>query len=252
MKFSFIIPSFNQGKFIKQTIDSILSQDVEKEIIVMDGGSTDETIEILKSYGDKIYWVSEKDNGQTDAINKGIKKATGEIIAYINSDDYYLNGALKIVEKYFSDNPYTLWLTGDGIIVNENGNVVQKPVSFYKRCWRRIPFFWTIYITNFIIQPSTFFRREVFDKIGLFDENRHYTMDYDYWLRLYREGYRPLIIKERISAFRIHSFSKGGSKFMEQFKEDFDTLKRYCSNPFLKFLHWFHNNLIVLVYLLVK
>ncbi|MCX7820254.1 MAG: glycosyltransferase, partial [Brevinematales bacterium] len=185
MKFSFVIPSYNQGRFIKETIDSILTQDVEKEIIVMDGGSTDNTLEILKSYGDKIIWTSCKDKGQTDAINKGIKRATGDIITYINSDDYYLPGSLKIVEKYFVENPNILWLTGDGIIVNEDGKIIQKPISLYKKIWRKIPFFWTIYITNFIIQPSTFFRKEVFEKIGLFDENKHYTMDYDYWLRLY-------------------------------------------------------------------
>ena len=104
LKLSIITPSFNQGVFIKETIDSILSQGyAQLEYIVVDGGSTDNTVEILKSYGDKIKWVSEKDNGQADAINKGLKMATGDIVAFINSDDYYLPNALHAVNDFFSE-----------------------------------------------------------------------------------------------------------------------------------------------------
>ncbi|MGC8771755.1 MAG: glycosyltransferase family 2 protein [Brevinematia bacterium] len=250
MKFSIIVPSYNQGKFIKQTIDSILAQDVEKEVFVIDGCSTDGTLDILRSYGDKIKWISEKDKGQTDAINKGLRMVSGDIIAYINSDDYYLSGSLKIVEDLFKKHPDFMWLTGDGIIVDKDGKEIQGFVSVYKKILRSFHGF--IYITNFIIQPSTFFRKSVLDEIGFFDETKRYTMDYDYWLRLYSKGYKPLITDYKISAFRIHGLSKGGVKYKEQFVEDFEIVKRYCKNIFLLFLHYLHNKLIVLVYFFIK
>jgi len=253
MKFSIVIPSYNQGRFLKQAIDSVLVQSgVEKEIIVIDGGSTDETIDVLASYGEKVKWISEKDKGQTDAINKGLKKATGDIIAYLNSDDYYLQGCFEIVAKAFENNPKTMWLTGDGIIVDENGKVIQKFISLYKKFLREQPFFSMIYITNFIIQPSTFWRRKILEEIGFFDETKTYTMDYDYWLRIIKYGYKPLILSEKLSAFRIHKASKGGSKYLLQFSEDYRTLKANCKNPFFRFFHWLHNKLIVLIYFFVK
>jgi len=132
-KISIITPSFNQGKFIKKTIDSVLSQNYpDLEYVVIDGGSTDNTVKILKSYGNKIKWISEKDKGQADAINKGLKIINGEIIAFINSDDYYLPDTFKKIVDFFKQNITCNVVTGDYLIINENGKPIQSFVGFYK------------------------------------------------------------------------------------------------------------------------
>ncbi len=254
MKFSIIIPSFEQGKFIKEAIDSIFAQktvDIDIEIIVMDGGSKDNTLEILKSYGDKIFWVSEKDNGQTDAINKGLRMAKGDIIAYLNSDDYYLPGAFKKVKEFFINNPLAKCVTGDALIVDENGKEIQKFVRFYKKILGVLNIKKLLYVTNYIIQPSTFLRRELIEEIGFFDETKKYTMDYDYWLRIIKK-YRIFYINYPLSTFRIHSSSKGGSQYEAQFDEDLLTLENHCKNKFFIFIHKLHNFFIKLIYRMIK
>jgi len=249
---SIVIPSYNQGRFIKQTIDSILNEGLPNvEVLVMDGGSKDETVEVLKSYGDKIQWVSEKDKGQTDAINKGMRRTKGNILAYINSDDYYLPGTLGIILNYFNKKPLVKWFTGDYIIVDEKNKIIQSFVVIYKRILRLFPFYWVLSIANFISQPSTFWSREVLDEIGAFDESLHYVMDYDFWMRIYRK-WRPGIINEKLSAFRIHGQSKGGAQFEKQFAEEFEVVKKYQKNGLILFLHKIHNMLINWVYRRIK
>ncbi|URA10859.1 glycosyltransferase family 2 protein [Thermospira aquatica] len=251
MKISVVIPSYNQGRFIRQTIDSILAQEGDIEVFVADGGSTDETVEILKSYGQKIQWVSEKDKGQTDAINKGLSRVTGDIVAYINSDDFYMPGVFNKVREVFATHPGVMWVTGDALIVDEEGKEIQRGVRFYKRVLRRLPFPWILYITNPIVQPSTFWRRSLVEEIGLFRQDKHYTMDYDYWLRIIRY-YKPYILVEPLSAFRIHGLSKGGRQYEKQFQEDWETVREHCTNPFFLFLHAIHNSLIVGMYRMMK
>ena len=252
MKFSVITPSYNQGNFIGQTIESVLSQAYpDIEYIVVDGGSTDNTIDILKSYGDRIKWISEKDNGQTDAINKGMRMATGDILSYINSDDYFLPNTFDIIFKIFKENPQLMWLDGQCLLVDENGHKIQSLITSYRKFLRLFPTKSMLSFANYISQPSAFWRREVMQEIGLFDENLRYTMDYDYWMRLF-EKYPVKIVKENFACFRIHSSSKGGSQFKFQFVEELQVLRKYNSNKFLYFLHYLHNLLIVTVYNIIK
>jgi glycosyltransferase involved in cell wall biosynthesis len=214
-RISIIVPSFNQGTYIKKTLDSILDQNYPNlEIIVIDGGSTDNTISVLKSYREKLKWVSEKDNGQTEAINKGIRLTSGEIFGYINSDDFMLPGSLWVVANSFVKG--VLWVTGDYIIVNENGQSIQKYIVLYKRFLRFFSSRFIFNIANFVAQPSTFWKREILDNIGYFDEQLRYAMDYDFLMRSFYV--LPKIIHYPLSAFRIHKYSKGGSQFYEQFK----------------------------------
>jgi glycosyltransferase involved in cell wall biosynthesis len=250
--FSIIIPSFNQGHFIAQTIDSILNQSYKNvEILVIDGGSTDNTLDVLKSYNSRIFWLSEKDGGQTHAINKGLELAKGEIIAYLNSDDYYLESTLEKVANGFNSNKEALWLTGDKIIVDEQNKIIQRPISSYKRFFRKRLSFNLLSILNPISQPSTFFTRKLINKIGIFNEELDYTMDYDFWMRAIKIE-KPIVLKDKLSAFRIHNKSKGGVQFHKQFNEELAVAKKYQSNSLLIFIHYLHIKLIGRVYIIVK
>ncbi len=251
-KISLITPSFNQGKFIKETIESVLSQNYPNlEYFVIDGGSTDNTLKILKSYGNKIKWLSEKDKGQTNAINKGLRKATGEIITYLNSDDMYLPNTLNTVAEYFMENDEAQWLTGDYFIIDEKGKKIQSYIASYKKILRRRPTFGRLTIANYIIQPSTFWRRSLLKDMGLLDESLHYCMDYDYWIRIIQKN-KLHVLDNHFSLFRIHGQSKGGEKFEEQFKEEHQIVKKYIRNPVQLLFHRLHATAIVLAYKLIK
>ncbi len=251
-KISIITPSYNQGHFIKETIESILSQNYPNlEYIVMDGGSSDATVNILKSYGNKISWISKKDKGQTDAINQGIKKSSGEIVAYINSDDVMLPNTLHTVAEYFMNNKKAMLLSGDYFIIDADGNKIQSLVANYKKILRSFPNKHILSIANFIIQPSTFWRRTLMDEIGPFREDLHYVMDFEYWMRAIQK-YPINILPNHFSLFRIHGDSKGGALFEKQFAEEHTVVTEYINNPFIQLLHKIHATLIVLIYKIIK
>lgn len=252
LKFSIITPSFNQGKFIEQTIQSVLSQNCPNlEYIVMDGGSTDETISILKKYEGKLKWFSEKDKGQSDAINKGLQMATGDIVAWINSDDYYLPGTLANITELFERNKNIQWLTGDYIVVDEKGKEIHAFVRGYKKLVSYISSFAALSFANYINQPSTFWRKELLERTGYVNESYRYCMDYDLWLRFMKIS-PPHIIHTPLSAFRIHAASKGGSEYEQQFEEELEVLRKNNSDKMIQFLHGLHNNLITFFYSWMK
>ncbi len=251
-RFSIIIPSFNQGIFIAQTINSILNQSYQDfEILVIDGGSTDSTLDILKSYNDRIFWLSEPDRGQTHAINKGIAITKGDVITYLNSDDYYLEGTFEKVAGIFNQNDDVLWITGDYLIVDEGGNKIQSAIAKYKTFFRKRLSFNLLTVLNPIIQPGTFLRRELISKTGLFNEELRYTMDYEYWLRAFKIQ-KPYVLSDELAAFRIHKKSKGGSSFRQQFDEELEVAKKHQSNYLLIFFHTLHNYLIMASYYFLK
>jgi len=251
-KISIITPSYNQGQFIKETIDSVLSQNYPNlEYIVMDGGSTDDTISILKSYGGKIKWISKKDKGQTDAINKGLELATGDILAYLNSDDVMLSNTLNKIAKFFKENKNAAWVTGSYQIVDENSKIINSFAVKSKTLLRKIPNKSTLLVANYIIQPSTFWRRSLVDEIGFFNESLHYCMDFDYWLRVI-EKFKLYTLPDKLSSFRIHGNSKGGVLYKKQFEEEHRLVKEYTNNVLLKFIHFIHYKLIILIYSITK
>ncbi len=147
------------------------------EYMVVDGASTDETVKILKRYGDRIQWVSEKDNGQADAINKGIRATEGEIVGYLNSDDIYYPGALSHVIAFFEEYPEMDVVYGDADHIDLDDIVIEP---YYTEDWNYERF----KEVCFICQPSVFFRRRLAKVVGLFDSSLRYCMDYEYWLRL--------------------------------------------------------------------
>ena len=201
MKITVVTPSYNQGEFIKRTIDSVLSQGIEDlEYIVMDGGSSDETVDILKSYGDKIIWKSEKDKGQTDAVNKGIRESHGEIIGWLNSDDVYYPGAIKKVLDFFEKNP-------EINIVYGNANHIRKDDSIIGEYSTEDFDYERLTDICFICQPALFFRKKIVDKYGYLDDTLQYCMDYEYWLRLGKSEkfYR---LNELLAGSRLYAENK--------------------------------------------
>lgn len=201
-KISIIIPSYNQGAYIEQTIKSILAQTYSNyEIILMDGGSTDQTVEIIKRYeSDIAYWVSEKDGGQTNAINKGFAKATGEIVCWLNTDDFYSPVALEVAADTFSKHPEAAVVYGDYFVLRANGEIIYKPkISFHYRT--------ALYAYLPIAQPASFFSKSAVDETGALDESLHLCMDYDFFLRLSKIG-DMVHVPVALAYFRLHDSSK--------------------------------------------
>ncbi|MBI3160216.1 MAG: glycosyltransferase [Chloroflexi bacterium] len=247
-RISIITPSLNSARFLEQTIVSVLDQGYpELEYIVVDGGSTDGTLDILRKYDRRLRWFSEPDQGQADAINKGLRLSTGDILAYLNADDYYEPGVLQTVGATLSSEPEASWLTGKCRIVNEQGREVRRPITSYKNFWLRFNYQSILAILNYISQPATFWRRSVLNEVGLFDNRLNYALDYDYWLRVSR--LHPLrVLDSRLASFRLHRDSKSGAGFVHQFNEEYEVAKRHVSSPALLRLHRSHKWLIQTVY----
>lgn len=219
-KVSIITPSFNQGKFIERTILSVLSQHCPQvEYLVVDGGSKDDTLTVLQRYAAKIKIISEPDNGQADAVNKGLKLTTGEIIGWLNSDDIYYPNAIGAVCEFFDKNPDIDIVYGDANHIDTDDNVLEP---YYTEDWdmerlREI---------CFICQPSVFFRRGIVEKYGMLDETLHFCMDYEYWLRLANKGVRFSRIPTLIAGSRLHQDTKTLSSKVKVHAEINDMLKK--------------------------
>lgn len=181
MRLSITTPSYNQAPYLEQTIRSVIDQpNVDVEYFVLDGGSTDGSVEIIKKYADRIaYWVSEPDKGQTDAIVRGWKRATGDVLVWLNSDDYFMPNALQKVAEAFRSDPTLNVVIGSGAIVDENGNVIGDKYARHFNIE-------TLLTTGGGVphQPSTFVHRRVIEKIGYPDPALHYVMDWEYWIRI--------------------------------------------------------------------
>ena len=248
-KISIITPSLNQGQFIEKTILSILSQSYPNlEYFIVDGGSTDDTLKILEKYTDRLTWFSEPDRGQTDAINKGLRRATGDIVAYLNSDDILLPNTLLEVGAIFAARPQSIWVTGQCLIIDENDREVRRFITTYKNILLRLRSFSLLLITDYISQPATFWRRNIIEEIGMPNENLHYVMDYDFWLRLYSK-YPPIFIPKYLASFRVHKASKTTTNYKNVFvDEEQVVIQNHTRSFWLKYLHHAHRALINFAY----
>ena len=249
MKISIITTNYNTDKYLEETIKSVLNQkgDFELEYIITDGGSTDNSLNIIKKYKDKLEYISEKDKGQSNGINKGLKMATGDIVAFLNADDLYTEGALEKVVKYFKENPDCMWLTGYCKIIDENGKQIKKYITEYKNRKLRKFTFEQLLIEDCISQPATFWRRKLLDEVGYIDESLHYSMDQDLWAR-FAKKYRLHLIKDYLACFRFTSDTKTGSSVEKTLKESKLVAERYTDNKWVLRKQWFSNLKRIFVY----
>ncbi len=204
-KITIVTPSYNQGAFIEKTIQSALDQSYPNlEYIIIDGGSTDNSVDVIKKYEKYLtYWVSEKDRGQSHAINKGFEKATGELFGWLNSDDYFLDDALiKLAEAYMEDTSVGV-VHGRGLIHDENGNRIYEPEL--KEVTLQSLFEWCD--GNDFMQPSTLFTKKAWIECGPLDENLHMAMDMDLWINI-RKKYKFKMVDAMLSHALSHKAAK--------------------------------------------
>ena len=216
-----ITPSFQQARFLRACLDSVLNQDYPNlEYLVMDGGSTDGSVEILKSYGDRFVWSSGPDGGQAAAINAGIRRSRGAILGYLNSDDTLLPGALRAVANAFASNPKVDVVYGDAEIIDVSGGVVG---IYPTRAFEEATFVGDCYIC----QPAAFWRRETQHRVGLLDESFHSALDYEYWIRIARSGGRFLHLERPLAQSRDYPETKTRSDRARAFREIFSISRRH-------------------------
>jgi glycosyltransferase involved in cell wall biosynthesis len=234
---SIVTPSYNQGRFIRRTIESVLSQSYPFiEYVVVDGRSTDETVDILKSYGSRLKWISEEDRGQTHAINKGMDMVSGEIRAYLNSDDVLVPDAVAKAVRYFDQYPLCDMIYGRAHYIDVNDSVMgdynTKPYSAAE-----------LINDCMICQPATFWRREIASIVGQFNEKLDYVMDYEYWLRMMNAGASIHHYPEILACSRLYPETKTLSARTAIYREIFDVCTEQCGFVSKSYFHGYWNHL---------
>jgi glycosyltransferase involved in cell wall biosynthesis len=216
-RISVITPSFNQGRFLEECIRSVLGQGYPSlEYIVVDGGSTDDSVAVIRTYQNELaWWVSEPDAGQSDAVNKGLRHATGDLVAWLNADDYYLPGALDAVAAAYRQDPAASFYFGNGLRVDEAGTPrgafvpEGEPVFSYPAL---------VYGLNYVLQPAAFINRQALAQIGGLDVDLHYGMDTDLWIRLAGVA-PPATVDGQLAASREHGDTKTRTGSFERVEE---------------------------------
>jgi glycosyltransferase involved in cell wall biosynthesis len=224
MHISVITVTKNAERFLSDCLASVAAQgDSLFEHIIVDGGSSDTTLDIIKKYASqdlRIRWISEPDTGIANAMNKGLKLATGDVVAFLNADDYYPNAqVLAAVSEYFVNNPEDAWLTGGAMIVSQNGSVI-KEVRAKRYSFRRLV------RGNILLHPSTFVQLALIRRVGGFNDSLSYCMDYDLFLRL-GSVKAPRVVGEQLSCYRVHSSSHSVSNSERAYAEEFMVRMNY-------------------------
>lgn len=228
MRFSIITPNYNGGGFLEQTLASVAAQthDVELEHIVIDGGSTDDSHEIIARHADNIArTIIEKDTGPANAINKGLSSATGDVLAWLNADDIYYPGALRRVRQVFGQRPDAAVCFGGCPIIDAQGREIRQGITRFKELFFPVSSRFTYQCINYLSQPALFFRRSAFEQAGPLREDMTAAWDYDFILRLWRSGGAAQVPGAPLAAFRWHEQSISGQHFARQFQEEYEAAR---------------------------
>jgi GT2 family glycosyltransferase len=219
--FSVVTPSYNQGQFIRATIESVLSQRIaDLQYLVIDGGSTDGTVAILKEFGDRLSFISEQDEGTGDAVNKGLALCTAEIIGWLNSDDIYYPETLLRVADLFRLHPEIDIIYGRAHHIDEHGTILEE---YPTEEWS----FEALINHCIISQPAAFFRRAVVERFGPLEITHKYCVDYEFWIRLAGKGARFLFVPEFFAATRLHNQAKTCASRLKCHKDTNDILVKH-------------------------
>ena len=217
-KFSILTPSFNQGQYISENIESVIAQNSNSfEHIIIDGGSGDQTVEVLKQYP-HLRWISEKDGGQADALNKGLAMATGDIVGWINSDDYYFPSIFDDIARCFED-PQVQWVIGDITLMDE------KNTEFVPLTSQAITTHSLFKNPDIVRQQSTFFRRDFLNRVGGWNAQYFMVMDFDLWVRLAKLS-TPKMLSLQCAVFRVQENQKSGLKNISRQTKEFVHIMR--------------------------
>jgi glycosyltransferase involved in cell wall biosynthesis len=207
VRLTVVTPSYNQANYLEKTIRSVLDQEYDNiEYIIVDGGSTDGSVDIIRRYADRLaYWVSEPDDGQAGAINKGLRRATGDWVAWQNSDDVYLPGAFRSLASAAARHPSAGVIAGDMILIDSGGKHLRD-IRYVKPTHRSL-----LAEGMVIANQASFWKRELQNKVGLIDEHYHYSFDYEWFLRLTAAA-PSHHVPEVWGGFRLHGAAKTGSQ----------------------------------------
>jgi glycosyltransferase involved in cell wall biosynthesis len=241
MKISIVTPSLNQGRYLRESLESVRTQGYPcVEHLVLDGGSKDETVALLQSCAGyeewkHLSWRSGPDGGQSEALNRGFEEATGDIVGWLNSDDRYRAGCFDHVVKAFAENPDVDVVYGDFTVMNQDGLMlrVRREIDFSR-------FILLYHRVSYIPTPSTFFRRRIFEDGNRLQPNLHYAMDYEFFLRLADAGYKIRHIPYVLADFRLHPESKSCSRESSQAQEKrqitlyFSPISRMTGSPLFR------------------
>jgi hypothetical protein len=212
-----VTPSYNTGRHIDAAIRSVLDQDYANfDYLVMDGGSTDNTVEVLQSFGDRLRWVSQKDNGQADAIHRGFQQTTGEILTWLNSDDTYAPGAFRAVAQFFAANPGVSLVYGNATYTDADGSLIGPCVHVEPYNSKRL-----FYYSDYIVQPAAFFRRSAYEAVGGVDASLHFAMDYDLWIKIAKR-FKVAYLPRRLADFRWlydNKTATGGVRRLDEIRD---------------------------------
>jgi glycosyltransferase involved in cell wall biosynthesis len=226
MRFSVITPNFNGARYLEQTIQSILAQkngiNVELEFIVVDGGSTDGSLEIIDRYRNEIsHCLVEADTGPANAINKGLRLASGEVIAWLNADDLYFPQTLSRVAAAFAEAPGAAMCFGGCAITDEQGREIRSAISRFKELFFPFSSRFVFQCINYLSQPALFFHKSAVEQAGLLREDMVAAWDYEYILRLWHSGNTVRVTGSPLASFRWHEQSISGQNFQVQFAEEY-------------------------------